>query len=168
MLEHYDEILLEQYITAQNMNKKERDCCMQYIMNLKDISDSILRINSDDSSKYSINYMRFTKTIDGIIIDGVVDNGVETRWIDGMIIYEDDKIVVNSNFYRIGIYVNDDEREYSCVDTFSFENGSFIRESEYLNINSKFRDMVVLSDDELNSYYLRRIGKNNLVKTKKV
>ena len=168
MLEHYDEILLEQYITAQNMNKKERDCYMQYIMNLKDISDSILCINSDDPSKYNINYMRFTKTIDGIIIDGVVDNGVETRWIDGMIIYEDDKIIVNSNFYRIGIYVNDDEREYSCVDTFSFENGNFIRESEYLNINSKFRDMVVLSDDELNSYYLRRIGKNNLVKTKKV
>ena len=167
MLEHYDEILLEQYMTAQNMSKSERDNCMQYIMNLKDISNSIFCVVDGAPSKYNINYMNFIKTIDGIIFDGVLENDIETRWIDGTIIFEDSKVVVNSTFNRISILANDDEREYSCIDVFRCENDEFVRESEYLNIDNNFIDKVYFFDEELNNFYMKRIGKEKLIRRKK-
>ena len=167
MLDYDDEILLEQYITAQFMSNSERDVCISYLMNIKDIKDSILKVCDSDPSEYNINYMRLVKTLDDILFDGVVENDVETRWIDGTIVFEHNKVIVNSDFFRISILVDKDESEYSCVDSFSNVNDSVIRESKYINTGIEFKDIVCISDKELNDFYMKRIGRDKLVRTKK-
>ena len=44
MLEHLDEVLVEQFIRAEKMTKTERDICMLYVSNIKDIVDSDIKI----------------------------------------------------------------------------------------------------------------------------
>ena len=167
MLEYGDEILLEEYITSQFMSCSERDKCISYLMNIKDVNDSDLRVCEDDPSEYAINYMRLVKTVDGILFDGVVENDVETRWIDGTILFDGDKVVVTSHFYRTSILVDKDDSEYSCVDIFSFENDILNRRSEYLNTRKIFKDVISLSEDKLYDFYMKRIGKDIIKRTKK-
>ena len=41
MLDNLEEILLEQYISSENLKRADRDSCIQFIRNLKDVIDSI-------------------------------------------------------------------------------------------------------------------------------
>lgn len=149
MLEHFDEVLLEQYLISENMTKTERDICMIYIMNMKDITDS--DIETEDR-KFNLNSMRLKKENGCVYFSGEVFNECETRDVLGKLTKEGRSIRIVCDFYR---RVGSDYMHYTTVDSFRGHH----RKSTYLESGKKFIDTVSLNINDLNNIYRKRIGK---------
>ena len=157
MLEHLDEVLVEQYIRAENMTKIERDICMLYLSNIKDIADSDIRAGG--SSKFEIVDMTFVKKPEAIRFNGSVSNGNIIRLVNGSIIKDGRSILVRSFFSTAN-----DDISYSTVDIYRSGSGVISRRSRYIETNKTFKDSVSLNINELNDYYRSLIGKGRSLK----
>ena len=151
MLEHLDEVLVEQFIRAENMTKVERDICMLYVSNIKDIADS--DIKAGGSSKFDIVEMSFVKKPEAIKFNGSV-----IRTVTGSIIKDGRSILVRSFFNS-----STDDISYSTVDIYRNGNGCVSRRSRYIETNKSFRDDVFLNINDLNNYYRSLIGKGRVL-----
>ena len=156
MLEHLDEVLVEQFIRAENMTKVERDICMLYVSNIKDIADS--DIKAGGSSKFDIVEMSFVKKPEAIKFNGSVSNGNVIRTVTGSIIKDGRSILVRSFFNS-----STDDISYSTVDIYRNGNGCVSRRSRYIETNKTFRDDVFLNINDLNNYYRSLIGKGRVL-----
>lgn len=164
MLEHLDEVLVEQYIRAENMTKIERDICMLYLSNIKDIKDSDIKPVDDSTSTFTISEVIFKKHPAHITFNGSVSNGTEDRLIDGYIIKDGRSIMVKCNFYRLNDAVNSEDKNYNTVDTYRSGSGVISRKTQYLESGKNFRGKVELNINDLNDYYRGLIGKGPVLK----
>ena len=149
MLGHFDEVLLEQYIISENMSKIERDICMLYITNIKDICDSDIETNN---RKFSISNLRLKKDGACIFFEGEVFNDEESRDIMGSLTKTGKSMKVECVFFRRGF-----NQSYRTIDLFKSANSSVIRRSTYINNKRHFEDLVNLNINDLNSLYEKRI-----------
>lgn len=149
MLGHWDEILLEQYITCGNMSKIQRDICMLYISNIKDICDS--DIETADR-KFKISNMNLIVDNDCVFFDGEVFNDEEARDVMGSLTKSGKSMKVECVFFRKG-----SNQSYRTIDLFKNANSSVIRRSTYLNTKKNFVDSVNLNINDLNGLYEDRI-----------
>lgn len=149
MLNHFDEVLLEQYIISENMSKVERDICMLYITNIKDIVDSDIETTN---RKFNISNLRLRKDGACIFFEGEVFNDEETRDIMGSLTKTGKSMKVECVFFRRGY-----NQSYRTVDLFKNANSSVIRRNTYLNTKKNFEDIVSLNINDLNSLYEKRI-----------
>lgn len=149
MLDHFDEVLLEQYIISEKMTKIERDICMLYITNIKDIVDSDIETSN---RKFNISNLRIRKDGACIFFEGEVFNDEESRDIMGSLTKTGKSMKVECVFFRRGL-----NQSYRTVDLFKNANSSVIRRSTYLNTKKNFEDVVNLNINDLNSMYEKRI-----------
>ena len=156
MLEHLDEVLVEQFIRAEKMTKTERDICMLYVSNIKDIVDSDIKVAG--GSKFNIVEMSFVKKTEAIKFNGSVSNGSVIRTVTGSIIKDGRSILVRS-FFNSSI----DDISYSTVDIYRSGSGCVSRRSRYIETNKAFRDDVFLNINDLNNYYRSLIGKGRVL-----
>lgn len=148
MLEHFDEVLLEQYIISEGMTKIERDICMLYITNIKDIVDSDL---DTENRRFKINTLRLKKGNNCVFFEGEVFNENESRDIMGSLAKSGKNMKVECVFKRpSGEY-------YKTIDTFRKSNTDFIRKTSYVGRKRQFEDFVVLNINDLNKKYEDRI-----------
>ena len=156
MLGHDEEVLLEDFISAENMTKIERDICMLYVSNIKDIADS--DVGEIENTKFDIIKMSFIKNPEYITFNGAVSNGEEVRTVFGSIVKEGRSICLKSHFgiENLGIY-------YSTVDLFRNGSGSTSRKSRYVESDIVFKDNVSLNINDLIDYYRSLIGKGRVL-----
>ena len=164
MLDQLEEILLEQYISSENLKKDERNKCVQFVRNLKDVSDSSYFLDEVDDRKYDIVSIHFIKNGNKVFFNGSVGNNREYRWIDGNITRCDKSIVVMCNFFRLSPLVDDVDKQYSTVDVYNPTKDGIMRKSAYVHDDSFSVDNVVFDDEELEEFYKKLInpgyGKN--------
>lgn len=158
MLEQLEEILLEQYISCENLKKDERNNCVHFIRNLKDISDSNYFIDEVDDRKYDIVSIHFIKKGNKVNFNGSVGNNREYRWIDGNITRRGKSIVVMCNFYRLSQLVSDADKQYSTVDVYNSTRDGIMRKSAYVHDDSFSVDSVNFDDHELEDFYRKLIN----------
>ena len=163
MLDVLDEILLEQYISCENLKKSDRDKCVHFIRNLKDVSQSSMSLNNNSNDKYEIVSIHFVKKGNKINFNGSLSGESEYRWIDGNITKRGNSIVVMSSFYRLSPLVEEDEKEYSTVDVYNFTKNGIKRKSAYVHDDSFSVDTVEFNDEELYNFYLSKIGKGPIL-----
>ena len=149
MLNHLDEVLLEQYIISYNMTKIERDICMLYITNIKDIVDS--DIETEDR-KFNVSNIRLTKDGNCVFFEGEVFNDSESRDIMGSLTKSGKSMKVECVFFR-----KDLNQSYRTIDLFKNSNSSVLRKSTYINSKRHFEDYVSLNINDLNNLYEKRI-----------
>lgn len=126
-----EEILLEQYFPYQNMELEERDYYLNLLLNTKDISDSDILKNEDSKSSFEIVTMSLKKTPEFITFNGAIANEEETRMVDGIIIKKGNSYAVISNVYRLNELLEEDEKDYSITDKFTFKGNKLYRKSAY-------------------------------------
>ena len=153
MLDNLEEILLEQYISSENLKRADRDSCIQFIRNLKDVSDSSYFIDENDSRKYSIVSMHLIKKGNKVSFNGSLAGEYEYRWIDGNIRRSGNSIVVMTNFYRLSPLVDEFDKEYSTVDVYNSTKDGIKRKSAYVHDDTFSVDFVSYDDEELEEFY---------------
>ena len=158
MLDQLEEILLEQYISSENLKKAERNKCVQFVRNLKDVSDSSYFLDEVDDRKYDIVSIHFIKKENKVFFNGSVGNNREYRWIDGNITRCDKSIVVMCNFFRLSPLVDDVDKQYSTVDVYNPTKDGIMRKSAYVHDDSFSVDNVVFDDEELEEFYKKLIN----------
>lgn len=158
MLDQLEEILLEQYISSENLKKDERNKCVQFVRNLKDVSDSSYFLDEVDDRKYDIVSIHFIKNGNKVFFNGSVGNNREYRWIDGNITRCDKSIVVMCNFFRLSPLVDDVDKQYSTVDVYNPTKDGIMRKSAYVHDDSFSVDNVVFDDEELEEFYKKLIN----------
>ena len=158
MLDNNEEILLEQYISSENLKKDERNNCVQFIRNLKDVSESNYFIDENDSRKYDIVSIHLIKKGNKVNFNGSLAGEREYRWIDGNITRRGNSIVVMCNFYRLSPLVEEFGREYSTVDVYNSTKEGIKRKSAYVHDDSFSVDLVSFDDQELEEFYRKIIN----------
>ena len=153
MLDNNEEILLEQYISSENLKKDERNKIVQFIRNLKDISDSQYFIDKEDNRKYDIVSIHLIKKGNKVKFNGSIAGEREYRWIDGNIRRHGNSIVVMSNFYRLSPLVEEFDKEYSTVDVYNSTKDGIKRKSAYVHDDTFSVDFVSYDDEELEEFY---------------
>ncbi|MGM9877209.1 MAG: hypothetical protein ACI33S_01040 [Bacilli bacterium] len=162
MLDYDEEILLEQYITYNNMSKTTRDMCMHLISNIKEVTDSEVVISGNNQRSYSIVSMNFNS--DGYVIkfNGFLTNEDENRFIDGTIVRKANNYYVNTNIYRLDEFLDDEDRDYSTHEVFTIKDDKILRKTLYKPAIGYFEEELPLFDDiQLYNYYYQKIGKND-------
>lgn len=149
MLGNLDEVFLEQYIVSRNMSKVERDICMLYITNIKDIVDSDIETNN---RKFRISNLRMHKDNNCVFFEGEVFNDEESRDIMGSLTKSGKNMKVECVFYRESA-----NQTYRTIDLFKSAHSSVLRKSTYVESKKKFEDIVNLNINDLNSLYEERI-----------
>ena len=158
MLDNNEEILLEQYISSENLKKDERNNCVQFIRNLKDVSESNYFIDENDSRKYDIVSIHLIKKGNKVNFNGSLAGEREYRWIDGNITRRGNSIVVMCNFYRLSPLVEEFDKEYSTVDVYNSTKEGIKRKSAYVHDDSFSVDLVSFDDQELEEFYRKIIN----------
>ena len=158
MLDNLEEILLEQYISSENLKKDERNKCVHFIRNLKDVADSSYFISEDDSRKFDIVSIHFIKKGNKVKFNGSLAGEREYRWLDGNITRRGNSIVVMSNFYRLSPLVSDFDKEYSTVDVYNSSKDGIKRKSAYVHDDTFTTDIVSFDDEELEEFYRKLIN----------
>lgn len=158
MLNNSEEILLEQFISSENLKKDERNHCIHFIRNLKDVSNSMFALSEEDSRKYDIVSMHLIKKGNKVNFNGSIAGDKEYRWVDGNITRRGKSIVVMCNYYRLSTLVDEYDREYSTVDVYNTTKDGIKRKSAYVHDDSFTTDIVHFDDEELEEFYRRLIN----------
>lgn len=162
MLGDNDEILLEQFISFNNMTIDSRDICINLIRNIKEIECSEFLAHKYDGRKYKLVQMSLSN-IDGRIIkfNGFAMNENEVRHLKGEIQRKGNKYFVITDFYRSNEYVDDDDNNLSTFDIFTIKEDNVIRKTHYKNYPYVFETILEPFDDmELYDYYYEMIYPN--------
>ena len=162
-MEYCDEIILEQIITYKNMNIDDRNMLINLLLHTKDICDSEKQIGRNKSSIFDILFMNFTRLSENkFSFDGTVSGEYENRWISGTIDRKGNKYKVVTHVYRFNDCLDEEEKEYTVIDEFSFkyENDPDLafRKSRYLDEEAYFEaDVELLMDLQLDEYLSNKV-----------
>lgn len=167
MLDYNDEILLEQYITYENVSKDERDKCVNLLLHTKEMEESCI---NNGKCNYDIVSLNLNRKNNYICFNGSTTNDKENRMIDGYIYKSGNKYFVVNNIYRLYEYLDDEDRIIKCIDLFTFKNNKVYRNTSYANSLAYFeKEFDEFDNDSLYKYYYDMIYPNEktLKNTKK-
>ena len=150
-MEHFDEILLEQYFTYINMSEENRNNFINILLHTKDIYDSEKNLEGAKYSNFDLLTLHLMNREGIVKFNGAVYNDYENRIIDGIIYSKSNKIYVNTTIYRLNDFVSD--KEYNVNDTFVFKDGRVIRRSVY-DDGKYFEDEILLMNNQEVQEYL--------------
>lgn len=164
MLDYEEEILLEQFITYNNMSKTSRDMCMHLITHLKEVCDSEFVYGKNGDKKYDVLSMNFNSDNYIITFNGIISNDTENRCIDGIISRKANNYYVRTNIYRLNEYLEDEDKDYSTFETFTVSNDSVMRKTMYKPAHGYFEEELLPFDEiDLSNYYYKRIGREDKI-----
>ncbi len=128
MFTNEEEILLEQYFPYENMDLEERDYYLNLLLHTKDIGDSD---TLEKNPTFDIVTMSLKKTPDYITFNGAVANNEENRLVDGIIVKKGNSYTIISNIYRFNEFLDDEDKDYSVTDKFTFKGDKLYRKTIY-------------------------------------
>ncbi len=156
---HEEEVLLEQYYQYINMDKTSRNFYINLILNSKELTNSEFNLRSDSPSSYDLVILRLNNEGCIVTFECAISNGEENKFINGIISRKRNNYSIYMFVHRLNDLVSTSLKDYHVTDKFVFNNNTVLRKSSYSNQKYFETNIVLKTDEEMESYYRSKIGK---------
>ncbi len=150
------EVLFERYFKGINITADTRNYCYMLLSNIREVENSRF-VDKNQSNEFELGTMTFKRS--GrykFLFDGAITNGIEGKMVDGVITIEDRDIIIETNYYRLNEFLEDDEKFYSTTDAFVQQGDRTIRITTYSD-GMKFTEEVdLLSGEEVDEFAIQK------------
>ena len=159
-MDYEDEILIEQYFPAENMNDNTRNLCLSLINQSKEVTDSPRCIKSDEP--FDIVSMNLYKKGNMVSFNGFISNGKENKILDGRMATSNGKYYVKTNVYRLYEFLEEEERDYNLEEEFEFTDKALIRKTMYSDGKFFYEELEPLTEIDIDGFIEEKVRRLRL------
>lgn len=122
----------EKYFSCdESIPLDERYLYFQMLRQTKDFMDSKHTISDEDSTRFEMVLMNLHKEGNDITFNGAISNGVENRWVDGIIKQNGKRHYILTHVFRLHQSVPESIKEYYVYDTYKRIQDRLYQETIY-------------------------------------